>query len=167
MYKPLFYFSFILIGLLCVFSCKFNSPIQGSGADFLQGNWVQDSVPMQKQLVNYSLYAFDFNCDSFFVSINTFSKVQVAVDTCMHRGEWMEYAKGSYVLQNDTLYLKGFFANADTTLKNEGCLRKGVFNETFSVKLKSDSLLQMNNLSGVIPISMRLTARSSCIPKSL
>lgn len=167
MYKTFFYFSLVLIGLLWISSCKFNSPIQGNGADFLQGKWVQDSVPMQKQLVNYSLYAFNFNCDSFFVRMNTFSKVEAAIDTCMHRGEWTEYAKGSYVLQNDTLYLNGFFANVDATLKNEGCLRTGVFNEAFSLTSKSDSSLQMKNLSGVIPISLRLVERLSCIPKSL
>ncbi|MGV8877451.1 MAG: fumarate hydratase [Sphingobacteriaceae bacterium] len=167
MYKSFCYFSFVLIGLCCVFSCKFNSPIQGSGADFLQGRWIQDALPLQKQLVNYSLYAFNFNCDSFFVRINTFSKVQAAIDTCMHRGEWTEYAKGSYVLQNDTLYLKGFFANADSTLKNEGCLRTGVFNEAFSLTSKRDSSLLMKNLSDVIPISLRLVEKSGCIPKLL
>lgn len=167
MHKPFVFFPFLLIGLLCVVSCKFNSPVQGGGADFLQGKWVQDSVPMQKQLINYSLYQFNFKCDSFFVRINSFSKVQAAVDTCMHHNEWTEYAKGAYNVQNDTLYLKGFFANADSTLKNEGCLRIGVFKEAFSLIEKSDSSVYMKNLSGVIPITLRLVEKLACIPKPL
>lgn len=152
---------------VCLVSCRFNPPIQGNGTDFLQGKWVQDSVVMQNQLLTYSLSEFTFNCDSFFVQINSFSKANAAMDTCTQNGEWTEYAKGVYQLRSDTLYLKGFYANADFTLKNEGCLSIGVFGDIFFLQNKRDSILHFSSLTGILPLTLRLEERLTCIPKPL
>ena len=163
-----FYLSAFAFLLLALTSCSFNPGMQGKGADYLQGEWQQDSVIMQKQLLNYSLYNFKFSCDSFFVKVRSYSKVNVGIDTCMNSGQWTEYIKGSYKQSNDTLHLKGMFCNADYTFKKaEGCFRSGVYEEFFKVNKKTDSLVQFSSTSNVIPINIRLTNRIICNPKPL
>ncbi len=87
--------------------------MQGKGEVYLQGEWQQDSVPKEKQLLQYSIYHFKFSCDSFFVQINSFSKVNNGADTCMRLGHWSEYVRGSYQQMHDTLHMRGQFCNAD------------------------------------------------------
>src|SRR6516225_5599672 len=87
-------FSFVLLtfGFL---SCTPNANQQTPGTAILQGEWQQDSVVGEKALVSYSLYHFRFSCDSFFMAINSFSKVNTGSDSCMNSGRWTEYAKGT------------------------------------------------------------------------
>lgn len=161
----LYCFTFLL--LITLFSCKFNAPIQGQGVAALQGEWVQDSVAMQNNLVSYSLHRFRFSCDSFFVQLHTFSKVSAGIDSCMQSGEWTEQAIGTYQLKNDTLLLKGFFATDDYRIKEDGCLRKGIYEEAFVIRHESDSSLNMNSLFGTIPLNLRLKERTDCVPKPI
>lgn len=161
-------FAFCLLALTLLSACKFNPDMQTPGESYLQGEWQQDSVTMQQQLVNYSLYNLKFNCDSFFVRIKTFSKANVGADSCMKGGNWTEYAKGVYEQRNDTLHVRGLFCNADYSYKDPtGCFRSGVYEESFKVVKKTDSVIQFNPMSGVIPINARLIKRNSCIPKPL
>lgn len=170
MQKP---FRILLIAfcfLLFAFSfnaCKFNPGLQGQGEGYLQGEWQQDTVALQKQLVNYSLYHLKFSCDSFFISIKTFSKA-TAGDSCIKNGTWTEYAKGVYDKRNDTLHVRGLFCNADYSYKDpSGCFRSGVYEERFKVSKKTDSVVQFSPISSVIPINAHLIKRNSCVPKPL
>ena len=97
MQKPFSFllFPFSLMVALCVASCTPNANLQGKGQVYLQGEWQQDSVPKQKLLLQYSLYHLKFSCDSFFMKISSFSKVNNGADTCMNSGHWAEYVKGS------------------------------------------------------------------------
>lgn len=157
-----------LLSALSLAACKFNPNTQTPGQGYLQGEWKQDSVTMQQQLVNYSLYNLKFNCDSFFVQIKTFSKVNAGADSCMKDGYWAEYAKGVYEQKNDTLHVRGIFCNADYSYKDPtGCLRSGVYEEYFKVKIKADSVLELNSTSGVVPIDLKLIKRLTCNPKPL
>lgn len=168
MQKKSLVFYLLAFTLLCLSSCWLNPNTQTPGESYLQGEWQQDSVPAQKQLVNYSLYHFKFTCDSFFVSIKTFSKVNYGADSCMKTGRWTEYTRGHYVQRNDTLFLKGQFCNPDYTIKEDaGCFRIGVYEEFFKVTKKTDSLVQLASTTGVIPISARLIKRNSCKIKPL
>jgi hypothetical protein len=163
-------FSFLLLasGLLALSSCSFNANYQGKGADFLQGEWKQDSVDRQKQLVSYSLYHFRFTCDSFYVNIASASKVNYGADTCMSKGHWLEYAKGTYEVKTDTLNLKGFFCNADYSLKKEGgCFRFGAYEDSFKLSSKKDSALSLSSFNSTIPIRLKLVKRISCVEKPL
>jgi len=156
--------------LLLAFSiaCTPNANMQGRGQVYLQGEWQQDSVPKQKQLLQYSLYHLNFSCDSFFMRINSFSKVNNGADTCMNLGHWAEYIKGTYQQRNDTLHLKGQFCNADYSLKSEGgCFRSGVYEDFFKVSKKTDSLIQFSSTASVIPINAHLIKRTTCNPKPL
>jgi hypothetical protein len=159
--------SFLLLAF-CLPSCKLNPNMQTPGEIYLQGEWQQDSVPKQKQLMNYSLYHLKFSCDSFYVAINSFSKINSGADTCMNSGHWTEYCKGTYEQNHDTLHLKGQFCNADLTVKDDkGCFRSGDYEELFRVSKKSDSLVQFASTTNVIPIEAHLIKRTSCHPKPI
>ncbi|MGN6178067.1 MAG: fumarate hydratase [Mucilaginibacter sp.] len=152
--------------LLC--SCHMNPNMQTPGQAWLQGEWQQDSVADQKQLISYSLYHIKFDCDSFFMTIRTFSKVNYGVDSCTSKGYWIEYTAGHYEQRHDTLYLKGDYTNPDFTLKtNTDCLHSGVYKEIFKITQQSDSVIRFASTSGVIPLSARRIKRTTCTVKPL
>jgi hypothetical protein len=167
MVKP-FTFYLLAFALLMASSCTTNPNTQTPGEGYLQGEWQQDSVPRQKALVTYSLYHLTFSCDSFFMAIKSFSKVNTGADSCMNSGHWAEYAKGAYEQRHDTVHLKGQFCNADMTLKDDkGCFRSGDYEEYFKIRKKSDSLLHFTSTINVIPIDVHLIKRTTCHPKPL
>ena len=162
-----FAFYFLAFTLLTS-ACSFNPSLQGKGESYLQGEWKQDSIPRQKQLLNYSLYNFKFNCDSVFIQLNSFSKVNSGMDNCMNAGHWSEYIRGTYVQSNDTLHIRGNFCNADYSLKKQaGCFRSGPYEAFFKVSNKTDSLIQFLSTSSVIPVNLRLIKKITCNPKPL
>ncbi|GAA4094958.1 fumarate hydratase [Mucilaginibacter panaciglaebae] len=149
-------------------ACSPNPNLQGRGEDYLQGEWKQDSVPMQKQLLSYSLYRFKFTCDSVYMELSEYSKVNTGMDSCMLDGHWKEYIRGTYSQRDDTLHIRGNFCNADYTLKKQaGCFRSGPYEEYFKVNKKADSTVQFLSTSNVIPINLHLIKRTSCTPKPL
>jgi len=161
-------FAFCLSVFTILNGCWFNPNTQGRGEIYLQGEWKQDSVPNQKQLLEYSLYHLKFSCDSFYIQINSFSKVNNNADTCAHSGNWSEYLKGTYRQRNDTLFIKGQFCNPDYSLKeNAGCLRIGVYEEAFKVKKQTDSVVQFASTSNILPINAHLIKHTTCNPKPL
>src|SRR6185312_723413 len=171
MQKPSAFFlsAFTLLMALCAFvSCTRNPAFQGKGEVYLQGEWRQDSVPAEKKLIDYSLYDLKFSCDSVFLQINSFSKVNNGSDSCTRSGHWTEYVKASYEQKHDTLHVRGVFCNKDHSLKDEGgCFRSGVYEEYFKVKSKGDSLMEFAGASSLLPIEARLIKRTTCIPKPL
>jgi len=167
--RPAFLLSAFCFALsaFTIVSCSFNANLQGKGESYLQGEWRQDSVPMQKKLTEYSLYNISFSCDSFFMQINSFSKVDNGADKCTASGRWTEYVKGAYQQHGDTLHTRGQFCNANYSLKAEGgCFRSGIYEETFKVKKNGDSLVSLTG-SSVIPIGLRLKKRTTCTQKPL
>ncbi len=159
-------FCFLLLALSLT-ACSFNPGLQGKGEAYLQGEWRQDSVPMQQKLTEYSHYNISFSCDSFYMQIKSFSKVNNGADSCTGSGHWAEYIKGSYSQLNDTLRMRGQFCHANYSLKEEGgCLRSGIYEESFKVNKKSDSLVQFLG-SSVIPVEVHLIKRTTCTQKPL
>jgi hypothetical protein len=160
--------AFCVLILALSSGCHLNANMQTPGEGYLQGEWQQDSVPAQKSLVSYSLYRFKFSCDSFFMTINSFSKVNTGPDACMNSGRWVEYTKGTYLQKNDTLHLKGQFCNANMTLKDDkGCFRSGDYEELFKVIKKTDSTIQFSSITNVIPVDAHLVRRTTCHPKPI
>ena len=154
--------------LLFLSSCSSNPDFQGKGEGYVQGEWQQKAESVDKQLLTSTLYHFKINCDSFFVAMQTTSKVNYGADTCMNSGHWTEYAKGKYEQHQDTLVMKGFFCNADYSLKNMGgCFRAGVYEEYFKTAKPADTLLRLTSTSSVIPINLHLVKRTTCVPKPL
>ncbi|MEO8885637.1 MAG: fumarate hydratase [Mucilaginibacter sp.] len=160
----------LILSTLCLLTaaCSFNPNVQGKGEEYLQGEWQQDSTPVQKQLLSYSLYKFKFTCDSFFVQQQTISKINYGTDSCTKSGRWTEYMGGTYKQQHDTLFLKGFFTNADYSLKElGGCLRSGDYKEFFKVNKQSDSVLQLTGTASLIPVNIHLINKLTCKVKPL
>jgi len=164
-YPSAFTFLLLAFGLS---SCWLNPDTQKPGVKELQGEWQQEVSPVQKQLLTYSLYHFRFSCDSFFVSIKTFSKVNYGADSCMKNGQWTEYTRGVYGQRNDTLFLKGQFCNPDYTIKdNPNCFRIGNYEEVFKIKRVKDSLLRLSSTSAVVPLDVHLIKSATCKVKPL
>ena len=107
--KKAFRLSPFAFGLI-IASCTMNPDKQTPGEGYLQGEWKQDSVPAQKSLVTYSLYDIKFSCDSFLLKISTVSKVNYGADTCMSKGHWDEYIRGTYWQRRTRSTLRGSFA---------------------------------------------------------
>ncbi|MVN20149.1 fumarate hydratase [Mucilaginibacter arboris] len=165
MYKKTCFF--YLLFFVALASCKFNPALQNVGTDFLQGEWAQDSVKLQKKLLNYSLYQFRFSCDSVFITTNNFSKVNYGTDTCMNQGKWKEYVRGKYELHHDTLRVRGLYCNPDFSLKNTGCFHTGVYEDLFKLQKQTDSLFHVTSFSSTVPFNLRLIKRIACNPKPL
>ncbi|RFZ83030.1 hypothetical protein DYU05_12825 [Mucilaginibacter terrenus] len=158
----------LLLSALSFPGCKFNPDYQEQGQQYLQGEWLQDTSALQKQLVTATAYRLKFSCDSFFVSMNSFSKAVAGADTCIKNGHWAEFAKGIYQQKHDTLILKGLFCNPNFSYKVEGgCFRYGNYQEAFKVKKQTDSIVRFAPLASVLPFNARLIKRNTCIPKPL
>lgn len=159
--------AFVVFTLLpSLTGCSFNKKVQDAGEPFLQGEWQQDSVMGKTQLINYSLSTYKFSCDSFYITIKTTNKVRYGMDSCLNKPDWTEYIKGRYTQYNDTLHFKGFYYNADGTLKRENtCYNSGVYNVLYGFKKITDSVIQLQSNSMVNPINMRLVNRTDCVPK--
>ena len=161
------YFFYLLFFVVAIVSCKRKAAVQEPGTDFLQGEWQQDSVRMEKKLLSYSLYQLRFRCDSVYITTNNFSKVNYGEDTCMNKGNWKEYVRGKYELHHDTLRVRGLYCHPDFSLKNEGCFHIGVYENLFKLKKESDSLLHVISFSSTIPFNLRLTKKTICVPQPL
>jgi len=162
-----YYFFYLLFFVLILASCRFNQAVQKPGVVFLQGEWAQDSVKLQKKLLNYTLYQFRFSCDSVFITTDNFSKVNYGTDTCMNKHKWKEYVRGKYELHHDTLRVRGLYCNPDFSLKNTGCFHIGVYEDLFKLQKQSDTLLHVLSFSSTVPFDIHLTKKITCNPKPL
>ncbi|MFN8406811.1 MAG: fumarate hydratase [Sphingobacteriaceae bacterium] len=148
-------------------SCKFNSNIQGHGVDYLQGVWVEDHAGYQIQRLEYTLHTFKFTCDSFYLKLDTYAKVNRYFDHCFNQGHWTEYVKGTYLVNKDTLVLNGTFTKSNFKQKISGCYRIGQYVRAFFIEKKCDSFLILQDVSQHMPVSLRLQQKISCIPKPI
>ncbi len=157
-------FAFILL----FSSCKFNPAIQGKGSDFLQGEWQQDTVLYKDKLLEYTGHHFTFTCDSFYATLNTVSKVnRLGSDVCFGNGNWTEYAKGTYTVSNDSLYVRATFTQSNFKQKISGCYRIGQYLPIFIIQKYSENTIQLLDLHRHLPLILRLKNKIKCIPKPL
>ncbi len=146
-------------------SCRFNPDIQYEGADYLQGVWRQDSIPMQDALLQYTLHELKFTCDSIYATMHVTSKAKNIADSCYNEGQWTEYAKGIYVVRGDSLLVDGLYTKADWRQKISGCYRIGQYLPRFKiVRYTADSLI-LENRYDQRPLLLRKTADITCVPK--
>ena len=158
----------LFLGLLCCLSaCKFNPNYQGRGADFIQGIWEEEPVAYQDSLIQYTRHKFRFTCDSVYITLETTSKANYYPDSCFNNGRWKEYAKGNYVVSNDTLYILSTFTHSNFKQKLSGCYRIGQYLPTFVIKKKERNKLELHGLLQHIPVTLQLKQKTTCIPKPL
>ncbi len=154
----LFLFSIILIS-----ACSFNQAVQHNGADFLQGTWNEDTVENKTQLANYEQHNFKFNCDSFYLQINSFSKVNLDGGECYNANGWKEYVKGYYHIKGDTLKFDGNFVNQEYKYKAEGsCYRSGKFFDEFIIQQQGDSIVNLKSTTTGLRHQLKLKEKSVC-----
>jgi len=159
--------SIFVMLVLFLSSCKFNSKMQGTGAEFLQGSWVAESVPNQDQLMRYELYDFQFNCDSVYVKIKTFSKTKMEADSCYGDGQWAEYARGVYVVRGDSLIIQATYTHEDWRQKLTGCHHIGQYLPRFKITNQTADSVYLENRYSHVPVQLRKTATTSCVPKEV
>ncbi len=156
-----------LAGMLfiTVSSCRFNPDIQHEGADFLQGIWMQDSIPMQGDLLQYAVHEFKFTCDSIYVTMHVHSKVKNIPDSCYHDGHWTEYAKGVYVVRGDSLLVDGLYTRSDWRQKISGCHRIGQYLPRFKIARYTADSLVLENRYDQRRLLLHKTMDITCVPK--
>ncbi|MBK1439349.1 fumarate hydratase [Parapedobacter sp. ISTM3] len=150
---------------LSMSSCHFNPDVQSEGADYLQGLWIQDSVPMQHALLQYTLHELKFTCDSIYATLRTRSKVKNVADSCYNAGQWTEYAIGVYVVRGDSLLVDGLYTKPDWRRKTSGCHRTGQYLPRFKIVRYSADSLVLENRYDQRPILLRKIADMTCTPK--
>ncbi|MBK0381399.1 hypothetical protein I5M32_00375 [Pedobacter sp. SD-b] len=151
-------FVYTLIG-----SCSFNQKPPSQGLKFLQGKWAEDSVENKNQLVTYQKHKFTFTCDSFYLTLHSYSSVNLQGGSCYDAKEWEEYAKGNYSISADTLKLNGNFVNQDFKYKAEtSCYRTGKYIEDFIINDHQDSTLLLTSLLTGLRHQINLKERLVC-----
>lgn len=151
--------------VLCAISCRFNPDMQSEGAHYLQGVWVQDSIPMQDALLTYTLHEFKFTCDSIYATMHVSAKTRNIADSCYGNGQWTEYAKGIYVVRGDSLIVDGLYTKSDWRQKISGCYRVGQYLPRFKIVRYSIDSLVLENRYDQRPLLLRKTADITCQPR--
>lgn len=157
----------LLVGSILFSACKFNPNYQGRGIDFIQGVWEEVPVPYKDSLFHYTLHKFRFTCDSVYVTLETHAKANYYADSCFNNGIWKEYAKGNYIVRNDTLYIISTFTKNNYKQKLSGCYRIGQYLPTFLIKRRAGDRLELQGLQQHIPLTLQLIEKIECNPKPL
>lgn len=156
-----------LLSCLMYSSCKFNPNYQGSGTEFIQGVWEEIPPVYKDSLIQYTQQNFRFTCDSVYITLQTSAKENYYADSCFNNGNWKEYAKGNYVVSNDTLYIISTFTHANFKQKLSDCYRIGRYLPAFVVKSKSADQLVLQGVQEHSPITLQLKQKTVCVPQPL
>ncbi|MES2872470.1 MAG: fumarate hydratase [Bacteroidota bacterium] len=164
--KP-FTLGVLILCTAALHSCKFNPNLQGKGRDDLQGIWKEGTVAYQEQRLQYSKHQFEFSCDSVYVIVETFAKVNTYPDSCFNQGSWTEYAKGVYETKDDTLLITATFTKPNFKQKISGCYRIGQYLPAFIIRKSTGDTLNLEGLQDHLPLKLSLKERTVCIQKPL
>ena len=159
------FFFFVL--MLALASCKFNPNLQGKGTDSIQGIWEEASVDLQDERLQYSRHHIRFSCDSVYLTIKTFAKINTYPDSCFNKGSWTEYAKGTYLTKGDTLILTTTFTKPNFKQKISGCYRIGQYLPAYIIRKNTGDSLYLESLKQHSNIKLSLTQRTVCVQKPL
>jgi hypothetical protein len=160
-------FPVILLVLCIVASCQRLPNVQGKGEVFMQGIWNQDSVQNSSALLNYTQHRFKITCDSFYVELTTHSKVNYYPDSCFNNGVWKEYAKGIYVVRNDSLFLEGTYTKSNYKQKVSGCYQTGRFVKSFFINNTKPDTLFLQSTTDQRACTLILKEKIICTQKPL
>ena len=97
----------------------------------LEGKW-QEQTDFREGYFEGHSRAYTFQCNSFFLTITSFTDVIHPYDSCIIPN-WKEYATGSYTLSDNVLELDGFYTDSLFNQKTSGCFNIGEFKNRFSV----------------------------------
>ncbi len=151
--------------LYALSSCQRHSDMQTEGVASLQGVWIQDSIPYQDQLMNYTLHQFTFTCDSIYTEMDMHAKTRTMPDSCFKNGNWKEYAKGVYVQRGDSIIVEGIYTKENGKQKISGCYKNGQYLPRFKLVHQSEDSVVLQNRFDSKPIILRKIKDITCIPK--
>lgn len=157
----------LLAVLSILWGCSRLPNVQGEGDPLFQGVWVQDLSADTSGRLSYTSHQIKFTCDSFYLSLVTYSKVNYYEEVCFNNGVWKEYAKGTYKFSGDTLSLSGVFTKANFKQKISGCYRNGRYFHQFLVQKKSDSTLAFNGIQEKSQFVINKKDHIDCVPQPL
>ena len=146
-------------------SCTRQSEMQTEGTDYLQGVWVQDSIPHQDQMMDYTLHELRFVCDSMYSTMQVSAKIQRIPDSCYKDGKWTEYARAVYVVRGDSLIAEGIYTKPNGKYKASGCYRTGTYLPRFRIAQHSADSLVLESRYDQRPLVLRKVQGISCVPK--
>lgn len=158
---------FLILYTFTLYSCKFNPNMQGKGRKDLQGIWEEGMVAYQDERLQYSKHQFQFRCDSVYVTVKTYAKVNTYPDSCFNNGSWTEYAKGVYETKQDTLLITATFTKPNFKQKISGCYRIGQYLPAFVIKKSGGDSLNLEGLQDHLPLNLALKKRTVCVQKPL
>jgi len=156
-----------VVAVVLLSGCQRLPDVQGVGAGFLQGVWNQDSIPHEGQLLNYTRHLFRFTCDSFYVDLTTHSRVNYYPDSCFNKGIWKEYAKGTYQVRSDTVFLLGTYTKPNYKQKISGCYQIGQYIKSFKVLVAAEKRLVLESTENQRVLDLVLKRRINCVPQPL
>lgn len=151
--------------LFCLSACQRHSEMQTEGVQALQGVWVQDSIPNQSKMLNYTLHEFTFRCDSVYVTMHVRAKTKTIADSCYKDGNWTEYAKAVYVQRGDSIIVEGVYTKENGKQKISGCYRSGQYLPRFKLAYHSADSVVLENRFESKPIILKKTKDITCVPK--
>lgn len=160
-------YTMMVLCIAMLSACKFNENMQGRGNKDLQGIWDEGDVAYQNERLQYSKHQFRFSCDSVYVTIKTFAKVNTYPDSCFNNGSWVEYAKGVYETKKDTLIITATFTKPDFKQKISGCYRTGQYLPAFVIKKNTIDTLYLEGIQDHLPLNLYIKQRINCVPKPL
>lgn len=158
---------FLASGILFMTSCRRLPDVQGKGSDLMQGVWLQDSVPEAEKLLSNTSHKFKITCDSFYVDLTTYSKVNYYADSCFQNGIWKEYAKGVYLVRSDSVFFEGTYTKSNYKQKLSGCYQIGRYIKSFRIKKTSSDKLLLESTDNQRELSLTLSEKIICVPKEL
>jgi len=148
-------------------SCTRLPDIQGSGSPLFQGVWSQDSIENESKLLNYTRHNFRITCDSFYVDLVTHSKANYYSDSCYNNGIWKEYAKGTYAVRNDSIFLVGTYTKDNYRQKISGCYQIGQYIKSFRILKIAPENIVMESSDNQRIINLVLKEKITCVPQPL
>ncbi|RZK49586.1 MAG: fumarate hydratase [Pedobacter sp.] len=157
----------ILFSFLAFLSCSRLPNVQGEGHPLFQGIWIQEMNLDSAKRISYAKHELKFTCDSFYLSLVTYSKANYYPEECFNDGVWKEYAKGTYTFKNDTLSLSGVFTKANFKQKISGCYRNGRYFNQFIVKKNAEKELSFQGIQDKSQFVLNQKEEIICSPKPL
>ncbi|WP_380932309.1 fumarate hydratase [Sphingobacterium suaedae] len=151
--------------LIIPIGCVRHSEMQSEGAAYLQGVWIQDSIPHQADMMDYTLHQFKFICDSIYTTMQVHAKTQRISDSCYKNGQWSEYAKAVYVIRGDSLIGEGIYTKANGKYKTAGCYRTGTYLPRYRIAYHDADSLVLESRFDQRPLVLRKTQAIRCTPK--
>lgn len=115
-------------------------------------------------LLSATRYTFTFTCDSFYAEMNTQAKVKQYPGDCFNGGKWTEYAKGTYVTRQDTVFINATFTHSNFKQKLSGCYRIGQYLPVFVLKAARGDTLRLKNIAEDEPLLFTLKTKLVCQP---